>query len=459
MRNESGKDNFVNLSQPFVPFINVRSSMEEALRKHWGVKEADDEIQARRIGREHLAPERTPPPDVSPELNFSLLFKHNNPWPEPPLRRQLQQQRTLHHLEPTPPKRWWASAYDSDEEEAQAGWDARSARANSRTFLIPKNQRPVSEPETENSPATIMGKYYGSFMSKMSYRVMLGGRKHLGYYPKDTYWLFPIKKALRAMEDCLMDSLGVQPGGTIVLDTGCGEGHVAMHLARHGQMRVHCIDIVERFVFKMQRNIMKGKLEESVTVEKMDYNKLSSVGETTFDGVFAMETICHATNPEGVFAEFLRVLKPKGTLVLHEFARSAVVACPENFMASAEMFTSLKHVTLLQEKTLENMVKQQGFKDVVVEDVSVHIMPLLRLFFAMAYVPLFFIRHYRLRRFFVHPTSAVILYEGMEMGYWRYIVVKGRKPGPIDIAVGRSKSTTTPKRVFFPRNEYDWPFH
>lgn len=459
MRNESGKDDFVTLSQPFVTFTNERSSMEEVLRKYWGVEETDDEIQARRIGKEHLGPERTHPPDVGPEFDFSLLFKHNNPRPESPLRRQFQQQRTLHHLEPPPPRRWWASAYDSDEEEAQAAWDARNARATSRTFLIPKNQRPVSEPETENSPATVMGKYYGSFMSRMSYRVMLGGRKHLGYYPKDTYWPFPIKKALRAMEDRLMDSLGVQPGGTIVLDAGCGEGHVAMHLARHGQMRVHGIDIVERFVLKMQSNIMKRKLEESVTVEKMDYSKLSIVGETTFDGVFAMETICHATNPEGVFAEFLRVLKPERTLVLHEFARSDIVTCPENFEASAKMFTSLNHVTLLQEKTLENMVKQQGFKDVVVEDISVHIMPLLRFFFAMAYIPSFFIRHYRLQRFFVYPTSAVILYEGMKMGYWKYIVVKGRKPGPIDTAVGRSKSTTMPKRVFFPRNEYDWPFH
>lgn len=119
----------------------------------------------------------------------------------------------------------------------------------STTPLIPQNENSVSEPGTDNSPATVMGKYYSTFES-IAYRVMLGGRTHFGYYPKDTYWPFPIKKALRAMEDRLMDSLNIESGAGILLDAGCGEGYVAMRLAQRKRMRVHCIEIADRHILK-----------------------------------------------------------------------------------------------------------------------------------------------------------------------------------------------------------------
>lgn len=66
----------------------------------------------------------------------------------------------------------------------------------------------------------------------------------MGYYHQDTYWPFPINKALRAMEEELFQSLELSVGNQ-VLDAGCGIGHVAMHFARRGA-RVQGIDIVDR---------------------------------------------------------------------------------------------------------------------------------------------------------------------------------------------------------------------
>lgn len=423
-----GEHSHIKTPESSVPSDADLPSLNSALLRLWGVAQTDDEIPAHRIGMEHLAPEDPLPFDHGPEFDFADVFEYNDPFRNRPF---------------------------PEEEEAHADRDFRNSQANSRTPLIPKNQIP--EPETDGSPAAIMGNYYRKIESRMGYRFILGGRRHFGYYRKDTSWPFPIKKALRAMEDCLMNSLDIPPGEALVLDAGCGNGYVAMHLAWHGQMRVHCIDVVARHVLKTQRNVARRRLEESVTAAKMDYCNLSEIGKNTFDAVFAMETLCHAEDPKRGFTEFLRVLKLKGTLVLHELVQSDTVDCPESFEASSKVFLSLNHVTILGESVLKEIVEKQGFENVVVEDISAHIMPMLRLFFAMAFVPSSFLRLFRLHRFFVDQASAtasaMILYRGIKMGYWKYIVVKGKKP---DIIVHRSAPISIPKRI--PSHPEAWPF-
>ena len=316
----------------------------------------------------------------------------------------------------------------SEEEEAHAFSRSRKSLLSAMTPLIPERNRTSPKPE-KTCRTSSMEDYYGAFESRIGLRIMLGGRKHFGYYSRDTFWPFPIKKALRAMEDRLIASLDIQPGGGLILDAGCGEGYVAMHLARNYQMRVHCIDIVERHVLQTERNITKSKLEQSVTVEQMDYHNLNGVSAQTFDGIFAMETLRHAQNPNAVLRELFRLLKMDGTLVLHELARSNTMSCPCDFKEAAKAFISLNHIDIVREATLKQMAEREGFKDVVIEDISIHIMPLLRLFFTMAYIPAFFIRQCGLEETFINQTSAVTLYRGIKMGYWKYLVIKGKRPG------------------------------
>ena len=204
---------------------------------------------------------------------------------------------------------------------------------------------------------------------------------------------------------------------------------------------------------------MKRKLEESVMVEELDYSNLGIVGQDTFDGVFTMESLRHPFEPERVFAEFFRVLKPSGKLVLHEFAWSDAMSSPGGFVTSAEMLTSLNHVPLFEEMKLKEMVKRQGFKDVVVEDISVYIMPLLRLVSVMAYIPSLFIRHCGLQRFFANQTSAVILYRGMKLGYLKYLLVKGRKTRSNDIVIHHSKPISFSRKQECRPEDRPWPFN
>jgi hypothetical protein len=142
--------------------------------------------------------------------------------------------------------------------------------------------------------------YYLSFESRIGYRLLLGGTRHFGYWDHDTYWPFPLTKALRAMEDKLAEVLAL-PRGAHVLDAGCGVGHVALRMAKAHGLRVSGIDIVDHHIAKARRNIARSGLPEgTITMRKMDYHHLESLADESLDGVYTMETFVHATEPKAV---------------------------------------------------------------------------------------------------------------------------------------------------------------
>jgi ubiquinone/menaquinone biosynthesis C-methylase UbiE len=270
-------------------------------------------------------------------------------------------------------------------------------------------------------------RYYASLESRIGYRLMLGGTRHFGYYTKDTYWPFPIKRALRAMEDHLFNTLELEKGAH-VLDAGCGVGHVAIHLAKKG-LRVDGIDVVERHRERALRNVRVAKLENAVTLQKMDYHHLDGFTDETFDGVYTMETFAHATDPEAALAQFYRVVKPGGSLALYEYDHLSLDVMPPSAKKTVEQVT--KYAALPAEAmfgygVLEKFMAEAGFEDVIVRDLSTNIMPMMRLFCGVAFFPYLFVRLLGLQSRLVNTVASVECYRGRQYG--RYIVVSARKP-------------------------------
>ncbi|KAJ8104348.1 S-adenosyl-L-methionine-dependent methyltransferase [Lipomyces tetrasporus] len=279
------------------------------------------------------------------------------------------------------------------------------------------------------NPNRLLQDYYASLESRIGYRLVLGGTRHFGYYDADTYWPFPIKGALRAMEERLFDSLGLESGAK-VLDAGCGVAHVAIYMARKG-LHVQAIDVVNRHIHKAQRNIKAQGLEDRVTVRKMDYHHLDGFADESFDGVYTMETFVHATDPEAAAREFFRVLKPGGSLALYEYDHADLTATP-NVKVSLEQINKYAAMPALNRfgpGILQRIIEEAGFEEVVVKDLSINVTPMLRLFFVMAYIPYLFIRLFRLEAWFVNTVAGVEGYRGRHLG--RYVAVSGRKPSSL----------------------------
>lgn len=291
----------------------------------------------------------------------------------------------------------------------------------------PTEQEPLINPNNE------LQSYYYSLESRIGYRLMLGGTRHFGYYDHDTYWPFPVSKALRAMEDKLAGVLDL-PSGSQVLDAGCGVGHVAIHLATKYGLRVKGIDVVEHHAEKARRNIARAKLPNNqVSVALMDYHHLESLESETLDGVYTMETFVHATDPEAVLDGFYRILRPGGHLALFEYDHVVSQSSPKDLVNSMEKvntYAAMPTNSRSQPGVFQTMLEEAGFVDVVVRDYSDNIRPMTRLFFIIAYIPFLIISVLGLERYFINTVAGVQSYRGH--GHWHYIAISAKKPGKLD---------------------------
>lgn len=276
----------------------------------------------------------------------------------------------------------------------------------------------------------LLQSYYYSLESRIGYRLVLGGTRHFGYWDRDTYWPFPMTKALRRMEDKLVEILGL-PRGAQVLDAGCGVGHVALHLAEKHQLRVTGIDVIDHHIVKARRNIERSALPNGqVTVQKMDYHHLKSFHDASFDGVYTMETFVHATDPESVLAGFYRLLRPGGRVALFEYDHNLLANEPDDMAKSMRQinhYAAMPTNQISDVGVFKGMLEDTGFEEVVVRDYSDNIRPMTRTFFLLAIIPYYIIKLFRLERFFINTIAGVNTYLGH--GRWRYVAITATKPG------------------------------
>lgn len=235
------------------------------------------------------------------------------------------------------------------------------------------------------------------------------------------------------MEDHLFDSLDLQPAAE-VLDAGCGVGHVAVHMARKG-LRIHGIDVVSNHVKWARQGIRANGLEKEVTVRLMDYHHLDGVPNASFNGVYTVETLVHATDPERALGEFFRVLKPGGSIALYEYDHSDIGTVPEDVpkhlvesMEQVNSRASMPANKMFSPGALQGMLERQGFRDVVVEDLSDNVRPMARLFFLVAYIPYLVICLLGLQAWFVNTQAGVEGYRVFRKRLWRYVAVTAKKP-------------------------------
>ena len=265
---------------------------------------------------------------------------------------------------------------------------------------------------------------------------MLGGTRHFGYYEKSSWWPFPIDRALRAMEDHLIGNLGLETGSK-VLDAGCGMGHVSIHLAENGY-QMQAIDVVDHHIVKARRHVKARGLEGKVKIDKGDYHHLDAFASGTFDGAFTMETFVHATDPEAAAAEFYRVLRPGGSLALYEYDHPDFASqSPESSTSwqTINKYAAMPANDKFATGVLESILESVGFEDVIVTDLSDNVMPMLRLFYILAFIPYMIVAFLGLKSTFINTVAG---YEGyVYRDAARYIAVSARKPHDKDTSEPR----------------------
>jgi len=269
-------------------------------------------------------------------------------------------------------------------------------------------------------------RYYNKTESKLGYSLVLGGTKHFGFYsPGDNPWAF--KSAMRRMEEKLANSMALPPG-SMILDAGCGVGDVAINLALNHGLNVTGIDILDFNIAEAYKRARNRGAAQSVGFLVMSYSDLGFLADR-FDGVYTMETLVHAQHAESALDEFWRVLKPGGRLVLFEYSRNKDSAMPAraarvirkiNEVAAMPSFQRFEH------GVLERIVFEAGFTEVKTEDITDHMIPMVRAFAIIGAIP------YAIGTLTRRPAKVINAMSAVEFmryrRHWRYNIVTAVKP-------------------------------
>jgi len=115
----------------------------------------------------------------------------------------------------------------------------------------------------------------------------------------------------------LAGRLGVNKG-SLLLDCGCGIGGPARNMATFTEANIKAITINQFQVDRGNAICKREGLDDRVQLIQGDFMKLP-FPDNHFDGVYAIESTCHAPDRSKVYSEILRVLKPGGTFACYEW--------------------------------------------------------------------------------------------------------------------------------------------
>jgi len=267
--------------------------------------------------------------------------------------------------------------------------------------------------------------YYHTKESRWGYKLVLGGTKHFGYYPAGQKHV-SMRQAMLNMVDKLGEALDL-PKGSRVLDAGCGEGATALRLAEKFKLHVDGVDLLDFNIAAAQQRATANNLDKQASFQVGSYLTLDYPDES-FDAVYTMETLVHAPDYKVALAEFRRVLKPKGRLVLFEYSMPTQNSMGEQERKAFQIIndgSAMYSYPLFIHGSFPKLLTNAGFKDVQVEDITEQMMPMLRRFWQMGVIPYQLIKLLGKQKQFVNATAGVELYKYRED--FRYNIVTAIK--------------------------------
>lgn len=111
------------------------------------------------------------------------------------------------------------------------------------------------------------------------------------------------------------------PAGAKVLDVGCGAGQTALPMARNG-CQVTGVDIASNLITEARKRAQAEGL--SVQFDEGDAEELP-YDDASFDVVFSLIGAMFAPQPEKVAAEFARVCRPGGRIIMGNWTPSGFI--------------------------------------------------------------------------------------------------------------------------------------
>lgn len=188
---------------------------------------------------------------------------------------------------------------------------------------------------------------------------------HYGIWEQDTRNL---QEALINTNCYLAKKANIKTGDT-VLDAGCGIGGSAIWLAQNIGCSVVGITISDKQVTRAKQLARKHDVDSKVQFFNRDFTNTKFKDES-FDVVWAIESVCHATDKKDFLKEAYRLLKKNGRLILADgFQKRDTLDEAEDKLIS-DFCTGLQLPNIVKFSDFEKELKVTGFRDIEAKDKS-----------------------------------------------------------------------------------------
>jgi ubiquinone/menaquinone biosynthesis C-methylase UbiE len=204
---------------------------------------------------------------------------------------------------------------------------------------------------------------------------------HLGFYRRGLNFL-DREKMLEQMNREVAARLKLDSRDkAFLIDLGCGAGAISRCVAKkYPNANVKGVTIAPSQVKTARKLNMRENLQNRIEIFEGDYTKLP-FEDAAADGVWAVESACYARGSDkaNLVREMARVLKPGARFVIAD----CFIKQPEkklNALVEKCYSEVCKNWALREMPAVEHFVaalKKQGFREIVIEDISWRVAPSL----------------------------------------------------------------------------------
>ena len=250
---------------------------------------------------------------------------------------------------------------------------------------------------------------------------------HYGYWDRSTK---NFHEALLNINKILAAKAGINKHHK-VLDAGCGIGGSSLWLAKNIGCNVTGISLSEKQVQTANDLAQAENLQSLAIFEQQDFTATNYEAES-FNIIWAIESVCHASDKSKFINEAYRLLKKGGKLILADFFKQENLA--EKDAALIKQWANGWAIDDFA--TIENFTEQlnnAGFDHTNIEDATAKIIPSAKRLYR-AYFP-GVVGGFLYKLFNPKPTiygkknidTAYLQYKALKQNLWTYNIVLAEK--------------------------------
>ncbi len=251
---------------------------------------------------------------------------------------------------------------------------------------------------------------------------------HYGYWREDTE---SFRDSLQHMNDALARIANIKRTDR-VLDAGCGVGGSSIFLAKNYGCQVTGITLSAKQQASAKANAEKEGLENLTSFDQQDFTN-TTFPDASFDVIWTLESVVHASDKQAFLEEAYRLLKPGGRLIMGEYFKKESDFSLKEDRLLKKWLHAWAIPDIERRSSFEQMISKNGFQKTEFHNITAHIRRASwRMFYGSFFMTvlsgLYRIYNPKVSYFADNHYKALFYqYPALRKGLWKYYLVRAEK--------------------------------